>query len=129
MYDASDNLPTEDEIVAAVTRMQDERNDLRAEVARLEDVVMHLEHQLEQREAADPPVIVTVNLPHGRRWSFVEDANVLAISPYVDDDTRRRLIAQTAARLTTCDCGAPRWRRAGPAASAELQQAPPPGER
>jgi hypothetical protein len=39
-------------------------------------------------------VISTVDLPTGRRWMFLEDCNVLALSPYLDGADRERAIAE-----------------------------------
>ncbi|MCF6507369.1 hypothetical protein E9549_08105 [Blastococcus sp. MG754426] len=109
MYDATDHTPSADEIVAAVARLQ-ERHALLLEerdalLAERDDLLFSLSQAWIEEEL----VIVTMDIPHGRRWSFIEEANVLAISPDLDEGTRRRLLAQVEPpKLTTCgECGAP----------------------
>lgn len=108
MYDATENMPTEDEIVAAVTRMQEERNRLLVE---RDDLIVERDGLLIllDEARAEELAIFTMDLPSGRGWVYIEDAQVLAISPDLDEDTRRRLIAQVEPpKLTTCGtCGAP----------------------
>ena len=108
MYDATENRPSADEIVAAVTRLQEEHRTMLVE----RDDLLHerdaLIVRLEEIEAEEL-AIFTMNLPSGRGWVYIEDAQTLAISPDLDEDTRRRLIAQVEPpKLTTCrTCGAP----------------------
>jgi hypothetical protein len=108
MYDATDHTPSADEIVAAITHLQEQHNVLlveRDELLEERDGLRILLDDVRSEEL----VIVTMDIPHGRLWSFLEDGNVLAISPDLDEDTRRRLLAQVEPpKLTTCgDCGAP----------------------
>jgi hypothetical protein len=74
--------------------MEAERNELRR----------HIEEATE-----DALVIFSIDLPSGREWAFIEDANVLAISPRPDEAAKVRLLALVKSpKLTTCDtCGAP----------------------
>jgi hypothetical protein len=45
---------------------------------------------LVEREAEEVAAF-TMSLPIGRRWGYIQDAQTLAFSPDLDDDTRRRL--------------------------------------
>jgi hypothetical protein len=117
MYDATDNLPSEDEIVEAVTRLQEHRDELlerldSAEVALLiqQRECDELRWRLEDVEG-ETLVIRHMELPGGRPWSYIPDAGFLAISPDLDAATERRLRAQVQPpKLTTCDtCGAPMY--------------------
>ncbi len=52
---------------------------------------------------AERLAIFTTDIPHGRGWSFIEDAKVLASSPDIEPATEARLLAQVKPpRLTTC---------------------------
>lgn len=97
MYDATDSHATADEIVAAVQALRTERDDLRRQLdARLED---------------DETVVVSMEIPGGRDFTFLEDVNVLAVSPGMAPEWQARLLAQVELpTLTTCKaCGAPVW--------------------
>ena len=47
-----------------------------------------------KRCRTEKAVISTVDLPTGRRWVFLEDCNVLALSPHLDEAGRERAIAE-----------------------------------
>lgn len=108
MYDATDNIPTADEIIAAVHSLQHERDELRAQMDEASADLDGLRRQLKEA-TKDELVIRMIDLPTGRGWAFVEDAKLLAISPDLDDATKARLLAQVEPpKLTTCGtCGAP----------------------
>lgn len=114
MYEPTDSIPTADEIADAVRALRDERDDLQAQVGELSADLGELREQLEKAREEEV-VIVTVDLPGGRRWAFVEDAKVLAIAPDLDEEARRRLLAQVEPpKLTTCGtCGAPMYEGIG----------------
>jgi hypothetical protein len=109
MYDATDNMPTADEIVAAVQTLQSDRDDLR----RLLDECDSERDDLRRRLAGfeeEETAVLSMDLPSGREFVFIEDANVLAISPEMGPERRERLLAQLEdrPRLTTCPtCSAP----------------------
>jgi hypothetical protein len=50
-------------------------------------------------------------IPGGRGWAYIEDPQVLAISPDLDSEAELRLFAQVhAPKLVACEtCGAPVW--------------------
>jgi hypothetical protein len=117
MYDATENIPDADEIVAAVTHLQEQRDEL---LDRLDSTEVAL--LIQQRECdslrgeledmrAELVVIQRMALPTGRPWSYLPDAKVLAISPDMDEVAEQRLRAQIEPpKLTACDtCGAPMY--------------------
>lgn len=125
MSDLTDNLsagsadgrPTADEIVAGVQRLSDQRAEY---MERLHDVELALlvmkrerdELRQELEEIQRNVLLVhPMDVPFGRDWTFFEDALVLAVSPGIDDATRRRLLAQVEQpELMRCEtCGAPVW--------------------
>src|SRR3954465_7641513 len=100
MYDATENIPTADDVIAAVVNLRDQRDDL---LDRLSDVdyALHLQRQECERirrelEEARAHMLVPRKrpLPRHRHWGFFEDAKVLAISPALADVKRERLMAQ-----------------------------------
>lgn len=114
-YDAAGNLPTADEIVAAVTRLMEQKEDLldrldstevALQIARRENDKLRWELEDLKATLLD---IRHMELPNGRPGAFVEDAMVFAISPAIDADAEVRLLAQVEPpKLTTCNvCGAP----------------------
>lgn len=117
MYDATENPPTADEIVAGVQRLSDERAEY---MERLHDVEIallvmkrerdELRQELEEIQR-DALRIFEMDVPSGRGWVYVQDAGVVAISPELDEATRARLLAQVKPpKLTTCGvCGAPMY--------------------
>lgn len=111
MYDATDNYSTADEIVAAVTHLQEQRDLLLDERDALLDERDGLQILLEDARAEELVIRSMDALPNGRPWIFVEDARILAISPDIDPDTEMRLLAQVKPpRLMTCEvCGAPMY--------------------
>jgi hypothetical protein len=114
MYDASDNFVTEEQIIAAVTAVVAERDALRSEREELLTERDHLLGQIDAAAAEELMMRTMQDLPNGRRWIFVEDAQLLAISTDIDADTEVLLLAQVQPpKLTTCDvCGAPVWSNA-----------------
>ncbi len=84
------------EVIAAVQRVVDERNELRRRVASYEE----------------PTVIIDQDPASGRDWEFFEDLNVLVISPDLDPTWRAAVLTQLNDRpeLVRCyECGAPVW--------------------
>ncbi|SEP02911.1 hypothetical protein [Trujillonella endophytica] len=109
MHDATDHELTADDIVAAVTRLQDDCDALRIEV---DDLMIERDELRRQIEQLTRDVLVTCimrDIPGGRGWSYVEDAQVLALSPDLDSATEARLLSQVVRPdLVACDgCGAP----------------------
>ena len=105
MYDATEDRPTADELVPAVRDLEEQRDALLDEREGLLERLC----PAEDRAADSQPVVVLMELPYGRRWSFLQDVGVLAISPAMDVASTKRLLAQfTAPALTTCPtCAAP----------------------
>jgi hypothetical protein len=106
MFDATDNDPTADEIIAAVTALSAERDALLAE---REELVRLLEEAPAPKD--DLLVYAMDDVPGGRPWVFIEDGKLLAISSDLDEATRFKLLAQVEPpRLTTCEtCRAPMY--------------------
>lgn len=119
MYDATDNIPTDDEIVAAVIALRErrdalleERDDLASKLLEAMDERDRLRERLAEREDDDVKVFSMQDIPGGRDFAFLCDLRVLVVSPTMDAEREARLIAQLEARpeLTTCDiCSAPLW--------------------
>jgi uncharacterized coiled-coil DUF342 family protein len=65
MYDATDNIPTADEIIAAVQTLQDQRDELRAQLDEATADLDGLRRQLEEA-TKDDLVIRIIDLPSGR---------------------------------------------------------------
>jgi hypothetical protein len=104
MHDATDNAPSADEAVAAVRALQDQYDVLLNE---RDELLESLEQAQARRDAGT--LVVVMELPNGRRWSFQEDVNVLAVSPALSLSATERLLAQISPpTLSTCPtCAAP----------------------
>lgn len=114
MFNSSDNPVTAEEVIAAVYAVTAERDALRAEREDLRYERDFLRGQLDDVRAEELVINTMDALPNGRRWIFIEDGPMLAISTDIDVDTEVRLLAQVKPpKLTTCEvCGAPVWSNA-----------------